>query len=229
MTIASEITRLQWAKADIKTSIESKGVTVPGDAKLDTYDTYIDQIVTWVSSLNGVKLYNYMISQNADQPELTSVVSWEDGDSMYWLCGVKMEWDRNNTTTYWIYVFKRTSLTADFTYKYSASSTSQWLRWHDLWNAFYVYKNWNTVRAFVFYDYYYSNTDKYTGCYQCDWNISTNATSYTYLWKSSYENYNIASYGADVTWFTEITGSTWCKSATGNYINDDAYIYLTLK
>ncbi len=44
MSIASEITRLQNAKADIKTSIEAKGVTVPASAKIDTYDTYIDSI-----------------------------------------------------------------------------------------------------------------------------------------------------------------------------------------
>ena len=48
MTIASEITRLQWAKTDIKSSIEWKWVSVPSNAKLDTYDTYIDQIRTWM-------------------------------------------------------------------------------------------------------------------------------------------------------------------------------------
>ena len=44
MSIASEITRLQQAKADIKTAIENKGVTVPSDATLDAYDGYIDDI-----------------------------------------------------------------------------------------------------------------------------------------------------------------------------------------
>lgn len=46
MSIASEITRLQNAKASIKTSIEAKGVTVPSSAKLDTYSSYVDQIQT---------------------------------------------------------------------------------------------------------------------------------------------------------------------------------------
>lgn len=46
MSIATEISRLQSAKADIKTSIEAKGVTVPSSATLDSYDTYIDQIPT---------------------------------------------------------------------------------------------------------------------------------------------------------------------------------------
>lgn len=46
MSIASEISRLQSAKADIKTAIEAKGVTVPSNATLDTYDTYVSQIQT---------------------------------------------------------------------------------------------------------------------------------------------------------------------------------------
>lgn len=46
MSISSEITRLQNAKASIKTSIEAKGVTVPSSAKLDSYSSYVDQIQT---------------------------------------------------------------------------------------------------------------------------------------------------------------------------------------
>ncbi len=46
MSIATEITRLQNAKASIKGSIEAKGVTVPSNAKLDTYSSYVDQIQT---------------------------------------------------------------------------------------------------------------------------------------------------------------------------------------
>lgn len=46
MTIASEITRLQWAKADIKTAIEWKWVSVPSSAKLDSYAWYIGNIST---------------------------------------------------------------------------------------------------------------------------------------------------------------------------------------
>ena len=44
MTIASEISRLQSAKANIKTAIEWKGVTVPSAATLDWYDDYITAI-----------------------------------------------------------------------------------------------------------------------------------------------------------------------------------------
>ena len=44
MSIADQITRLNNAKAAIKTSIENKGVVVPDDAKLDSYSTLIDSI-----------------------------------------------------------------------------------------------------------------------------------------------------------------------------------------
>ena len=46
MSIATEITRLQNAKASIKTSIENKGVTVPSSTKLDGYSALIDSIQT---------------------------------------------------------------------------------------------------------------------------------------------------------------------------------------
>lgn len=44
MSVASEITRLQNAKADIKTAIEAKGVTIPSNATLDEFDSYIEDI-----------------------------------------------------------------------------------------------------------------------------------------------------------------------------------------
>ena len=44
MSIATEIQRLNTAKADIKAAIEAKGVTVPSSATIDTYDDYVSQI-----------------------------------------------------------------------------------------------------------------------------------------------------------------------------------------
>ena len=43
-TIAENLSRIQSAKADIKTAIEARGVTVPSSATIDTYDDYISQI-----------------------------------------------------------------------------------------------------------------------------------------------------------------------------------------
>ena len=44
MSIASEISRLQTAKADLKAAIEGKGVTVPSSTKLDGYAALVDSI-----------------------------------------------------------------------------------------------------------------------------------------------------------------------------------------
>lgn len=44
MSIASEISRLQTAKASLKSSIEAKGVTVSSSAKLDDYYVFVDNI-----------------------------------------------------------------------------------------------------------------------------------------------------------------------------------------
>lgn len=62
MTIASEIQRLQNSKNGIRDSIQNKWVTVPSDAKLDTYYSYIDQITSWwddiLSYMSGILSIN---------------------------------------------------------------------------------------------------------------------------------------------------------------------------
>jgi len=44
MSIATEISRLQTAKANIKTSLENKGAIVPTETKLDNYPSIIDNL-----------------------------------------------------------------------------------------------------------------------------------------------------------------------------------------
>lgn len=44
MSVQSEINRLQTAKADLKSAIENKGVTVPSSTKLDGYADLVDSI-----------------------------------------------------------------------------------------------------------------------------------------------------------------------------------------
>lgn len=46
MSIATEITRLQGAKASLKTAIENKGVTVSSSALIDAYPALVDSIPT---------------------------------------------------------------------------------------------------------------------------------------------------------------------------------------
>lgn len=67
MTVASEISRLQTAKSNIKSSVASKWVTIPASAKLDEYSGYIDQIkhndysewtlAYWLKATTGLSWY----------------------------------------------------------------------------------------------------------------------------------------------------------------------------
>lgn len=44
--LQSELDRIKQAKSDLRTAIQNQGVTVPDDAKIDTYSTYVDGIST---------------------------------------------------------------------------------------------------------------------------------------------------------------------------------------
>ena len=68
MSVASEIARLQNAKASIKTSIENKGVTV-GDGTIDTYASKIDEIST-SSAVLGTKTITQNGTYNASDDNL---------------------------------------------------------------------------------------------------------------------------------------------------------------
>ena len=66
MSVASEITRLQTAKADIKASIEAKGITVSNSLTIDEYPVLIDSIYPDVPpkdinffDYDGTLLYSY--------------------------------------------------------------------------------------------------------------------------------------------------------------------------
>lgn len=84
MTIASQITRLQWAKSSIKTSIQNKWVTVPNNAKIDTYASYIDQIeYWWAAGIIGNKVLRagtYYVWKNqtiSSQVHWLSYITWD--------------------------------------------------------------------------------------------------------------------------------------------------------
>lgn len=80
MSVASEIARLQQAKADIKQAIEDNGVTVPSSAKLDTYDNYIAQISSGGQGAREL-LYTYRTETTTTDPqtnENTTAVTYTD-------------------------------------------------------------------------------------------------------------------------------------------------------
>lgn len=71
MTIASEISRLQTAKANIEASIESKWVDVPWSASLSDYPSYIDQISSW--SWYDLFVPSSLVVENVIQNSIHSV------------------------------------------------------------------------------------------------------------------------------------------------------------
>ena len=77
MSIASEITRLQNAKASIKTSIENKGVTV-GDGTLDTYANKIDAIETGITPTGTINITENGIYDVTDKASANVNVSGGD-------------------------------------------------------------------------------------------------------------------------------------------------------
>jgi len=83
MSVATEITRLQTAKADIKQSIESKGVIVPDGENISNYSDYIDSITQGEPTLDVggknpvlVKEYHEEIPfSETDFPNITPTTS----------------------------------------------------------------------------------------------------------------------------------------------------------
>jgi hypothetical protein len=71
MSISSEITRLQTAKADLATAIEGKGVTVPSATKLDGYADLVDAIQTG----GGEYSVDDLASRNYNQSNITLTVN----------------------------------------------------------------------------------------------------------------------------------------------------------
>lgn len=79
MSIASEITRLQTAKANLKTQIEAKGVTVDSAATLDSYASYVEEIPTGGGDENKLNalLKNTLTSVTAS--DLSGVTTIKEG------------------------------------------------------------------------------------------------------------------------------------------------------
>ena len=72
MSIASEISRLQTAKADLKTAIEGKGVTVSSSAKLDAYADLVDAIQQGSTPVLETVTKTYTATENQQTETITA-------------------------------------------------------------------------------------------------------------------------------------------------------------
>ena len=88
MSIASDLSRIQGAKAGLKVSIENKGVTVPTSTLLDGYPALVDQI-----SSGGLEVYNIFKNNGIMEPSISAGITYtpyldEDGEYCVALDGV---------------------------------------------------------------------------------------------------------------------------------------------
>lgn len=122
-TIATEISRIQSAKAWIKASIEWKWVNVPSDAKIDTYPSYIDQIVQWWWALESVIQYirdNWYISLNL----------WRETWDAYGTYDWTITTNTNKVYNWWTILAYNTSFIRSSSHGMRSIATAYW------------YKNW---------------------------------------------------------------------------------------
>lgn len=225
MTIASEITRLQWAKSDIKTSIENKGVAVPSSTKLDDYAPYIDQINTWAIMMSWLTLRNVRVSWKDGSPHNYGQVSWTQGGFYYWCSVFSLEWSAANSLAYALYTYRKVDNNdLQYTYNESGGVSSGIYTWVIKNTSF--WKNWTKLCAYFFVDT--SRSSNWITLWKAEWDYTTTGSA-TVSQIASGTSYNLSDYGVDLTGYTEVTTSEWVTSANGNEIDDDAYIYLTLK
>ena len=100
MSIASEISRLQTAKANLKTSIENKGVTVPSNATLDSYSSYVDGISQGLSSIS-VKDYGFKFQYStfSSLPSFLDFSECTDFQNMFSACSNLSDLSNLNTSS----------------------------------------------------------------------------------------------------------------------------------
>lgn len=84
MAISDEIARLQQAKADLKTAIEGKGVTVPSNATLDDYPALVDSIEAGGGSgENMIKFIKIDLSGKSTSRSNPYIIDITDDDVIY--------------------------------------------------------------------------------------------------------------------------------------------------
>lgn len=229
--LQQEYTAYQWdiasIQANLRTSIQNKWVSVPANAPFNTYPSYVDQILA-VWTFSGVKLNNIRVDNRAVAPSVWWVISFEEGWKLYWCCWTIQESYNSDTAYCALYTFRKVD-SWDIAYTYTLDSNSfNWYYWSCRVDNRSAYTNGTNIKFYIFSWYYPTTAPNYLMVREYVWNYkNTNSPTSSYLgwWTST----NPTDYGADLTWYYRTTASSWVASATGNRLDDDAYIYLTLK
>lgn len=226
MTIASEITRLQWAKASAKASIINKGVNVPDNVKVDDYHTYIDMIDTGSWSYDGIKAKNRYFNSRT----VTTIAwfySWEENNTQYWLllASADAAWS-TYTYQYWGTGIKHPSwsdisyyngLTWNYSDSYHEYASSGW----------YFIKNSTAgiVRWYFLEESRYTTNPIWT--FEVVYNYLNNTCSCSAY--SQWTSTDLASIVTVPDGYEVVSWSSWIKNITWEQVDSTSRFYITLK
>ena len=228
MTIASEITRLQWAKASARTSIINKGVSVPANASVEDYHTYIDQIQQGASDvlIGGLKLFSVTVSSKGNIPDIRSTISWEEGGKYYGCCMCTIVGSTGNSLGNYIYTYRKLTNATDMDYVLNNISWDVSSNLFDSPQNISFWTNGTNMKIVFFLRSTYSTNPRFA--YSTEWDYKT-------TWNTSNSRYergstsNISDYNIDLTWYTQVLWDERVGSVTGGLYSNKASIYLTLK
>ena len=180
MSIASEITRLQNAKADIKTAIEAKGVEIPSNATLDEYSDYVEEIPSGggtpktIDDINNtIKQYiNHLLSIPETYPTYTNsnvtLYTPSSEYTQYAICKVS-----NKYRIYW-------TLANSIVCRYGTTSlTSAYLKLALNAPTNYNYNNWENALTPGYTNANRYRSDAFDTLEKCLQAIQSNTTSYS--------------------------------------------------
>lgn len=226
MTIASEITRLQWAKATARTSIINKGVDVPTSASVEDYHTYIDQIQTWWY-FDWVKLKEYKWYDTASVPTITGYYSWEENNNQYALIVWSQNESNDNTRYRYGGVWIKHTAWNDLTYYKPNSSTTYTASQYSPAMGSYFIKNsteW-IIRGYVYVVTGFSSNWIHT--FETVYDYRNNTCTYS-LYKTGTDS-NLANVVTVPDGYVVVSGNAWIKSVTPFRESSAWWFYITLK
>lgn len=211
-------------QADLKTSIESKGVTVPSSATLDQYPSYIDQINVRSSWMSHLVTPTKTFSSYYNPYSQFTPISWEYNWIAYWVGNYHYYTGSDSfrdyegiivckiTPTTWI--AWATMYTTDTQSDHKQNRTDTPVAWNVWRNA-----DSSSVKVFIFLDQYPSSSypqlnAEYCFAYTRDTNWSSGwhpITNYSEV-AGTRGDYNPTNYWYDLTWYTQVTGSSWIST-----------------
>ena len=210
MTVASEITRLQTAKDNIRTSIQGKGVSVPASAKLDTYPWYIDQISVWTDILGLFKQVTPTSTEYSINVLWNPTTGW----------AINKNYITYNDANYWIYFY----IFEPMSYN---SSCAQWERYTHVNSFMWIVDKTNnySVSKTTGWDkgiYYWRPADKNYWGDDCFWGTRYLYKKGTQLKFQSYHNESLRNYTYDYRiaayWLYDLTIDLSTKTVLNSQI-----------